>query len=316
MSKAQIAKLQAQLKALPPGSPAAKALTAALERAKASLKIASPPPSPVTPEPTPILQTPEAPTTVIPESSPEPSPEPPILEKQVAEQQSSNSASSESLESPTIAPSPADPAPIYQAVGLLHAELHRNEIGHYYLRWRDQDWLSYLLKVPSRTALALLGQKVYWRVYPQSWSVDQDFRVNGFCIIGQAKDPTDLVDGQFTLAGCWQSFPYWQKEAKRPNYFTIYRNPSAKVKGDRYKYAQHYAINHWDEPASTPKRRYRQPWHKILATLQTDGSFDFMQVLDGPKPCPPRLQRPNPAPQKPEVSSDHTGDKALEASLQ
>jgi hypothetical protein len=310
MSKAQIAKLQAQLKALPPGSPAAKALTAALERAKASLKTVTTAPSLSVEAPPPKLHV-EAPAIIAsPEPIPEPVAEAPLLSKEKPEPPPSNAA-------PVPAPPLAEPPPIYQAVGLLHAELHRNEIGHYYLRWRDQDWLAYLLKVPPRNALALLGQKVYWRVYPQSWLVDQDFRVNSFCIIGQAKSPTALVDGQFALAGCWQSFPYWQKEAKRPSYFTVYRNPHNRIKGDRYKYAQHYAINHWGEPAAIPKRRQRQPWHKILVSLQADGSFDFEQLLDGPKPCPPRLRRPETqrSAQVSEENGDCPFDPALEGNL-
>lgn len=299
MSQAQIAKLQAQLKTLPPGSPAAKALTAALERAKASLKIVPPAPAlPVEAPPTPLPVETSA-IIAAPEPTPEPVAAPPILSKEMSEPQPSNAV-------------PVEPPPIYQAVGLLHAELHRNEIGHYYFRWRDRDWLVNLLKVSSRIVLPLLGEKVYWRVYPTSWWNDQDFRVTGFSIVSRPNKITDLDDGQFKLAGCWQSFPYWQKEAKRPSYFTVYRNPHNCIKDDRYKYAQHYAINHWNEPAAIPKRRQRQPWHKILVTLQADGSLDFEQLLDGPKPCPPRLRRPETqrSAQAPEESGANAEDQA------
>jgi hypothetical protein len=305
MSKAQIAKLQAQLKTLPPGSPAAKALTAALERAKANLKIVEPSPAISVPEPTPAII-----------AAPEPEPEP-VVATPIQATESPESPPTHAVPSASVLPSPAESPPIYQAVGLLHAELHRNEIGHYYLRWRDRDWLVTSLKMPPRTAHALLGQKVYWRVYPQSWLVEQDFRVNGFCLIGQAKTLTHLVDGQFALAGCWQSFPYWKKEAQRPSYFTVYRNPTARFKTDRYKYAQHYAINQWDEPAAIPKRRQRQPWHKILVTLQADGSLNFEQLLDGPKPCPPRLRRPEThrSAQVSEASDDCPVAPALEGNM-
>lgn len=183
-------------------------------------------------------------------------------------------------------------APFYQAIGILQAELHQNESGAYYLQWRNKSWLVSLRKRILTKAPNLLGQLLYWRVYPQPIWKDEESIVHRFTIVNQPNDPGDLGDGEFKLAGCWQAHPRWEQERLRQAHFTVYRNPDQSHNFQTKIYYHDYALN-WDEPPFVPGPNQEVQWHSILAHLQENGIFDFVRLLDGPKPAPDRLRNPD-----------------------
>jgi hypothetical protein len=262
MSYQKIARLTAQLKSLPPTSPAAKALRTALIQAKAQLSAAA----------VSVPRTPAVPVEVSP-----PPPSPPSV--------------------PEVAPSSAAaaivvaaPSPIYQAIGLLEAELCPTETGAYCLEWRGKRWLANLRKNLLRQAPKLLGQRRNWRVYPQVRMSDQGFIIKGFTVISQPSGVTDGPDGEFLLSGCWQTLPQWQGSAMRPSYFSVYTNAnSTQLKP---VFCRNYPLNWPDQPPFEPDLEQSAPWHSIVASLQTDGTFEFVRLLAGPAPAPPRLILP------------------------
>jgi hypothetical protein len=262
MSQQKIAQLTAQLKNIPPTSPAAKALRAALVQAKAQLSAAA-------------VSTPLAPVVPVEVSTPLPSPQ----------------------SVPEIAPAPSEaaivvtaPSPIYQAIGLLEAELCPTETGAYCLEWRGKRWLANLRKNLLRQAPKLLGQCRNWRVYPQVWMSDQGFIIKGFTVISQPSGVTDGPDGEFLLSGCWQTLPQWQGSAMRPFYFSVYTNAnSTQLKP---VFCRNYPLNWPDQQPFEPDSEQSAPWHSIVASLQADGTFEFVRLLAGPTPAPPRLILP------------------------
>jgi hypothetical protein len=266
MSQQKIAQLTAQLKNLPPTSPAAKALRAALVQAKAQLSAAA-------------VSVPLTPVVPVEVSTPSPSP----------------------LSVPEVAPAPSDaaivvtaPSPIYQAVGSLEAELCQTEDGSYCLEWQGKRWPSTLRPVLLKRAPLLLGQRLYWRVYPHVQMSEQGFIVGRFMIIGQPLQMTTRLDGEFLLSGCWQSLPQWQGSAMRPSYFSVYANAhSTQIKP---VLCRNYPLNWPDQLPFEPNSEQSAPWHSIIASLQTDGSFEFVRLLAGPAPTPPRLILPSAPP--------------------
>jgi hypothetical protein len=198
MSRQKIAQLTAQLKNLPPTSPAAKALRAALIQAKAQLsaEAVSAPPASVAPVEVAAPPAPLSISEVVP-------------------------ASSEAAICVTA------PSPIYQAIGLLEAELCPTETGAYCLEWGGKRWAANLRKNLLRQAPQLLGQRRSWRVYPQIRMSDQGFIIKGFTVIRQPSGETDGPDGEFLLSGCWQTLPQWQGSAMRPSYFSVYANANS-----------------------------------------------------------------------------------------
>jgi hypothetical protein len=259
MSHQKIAQLTAQLKNLPPTSPAAKALSAALVQAKAPLSTVA-------------VSAPLAPVDPVEVPTPPPSP----------------------LSVPEVMPAPPEaaivvtaPSPIYQAIGLLEAELCQTEDGWYCLQWQGKLWRSALRPALLQRAPLLLGQRRYWRVYPHVQMSEQGFIVDRFMIIGQPPQVTTRLDGEFLLSGCWQSLPQWQGSAMRPSYFSVYANAhSTQIKP---VLCRNYPLNWPDQPTFEPNSEQSAPWHSIVASLQTDGSFEYVRLLAGPAPAPPRL---------------------------
>ena len=209
----------------------------------------------------------------------------------------------------TIAPK----SPIfYQAVGLIQAELQVDDEGAYLLRWHDRTWSVYLRKKILDIAETLVGKLLYWRVYPHTSNLLDGFVVNRFTVVSQPTTPAIPIDGQFKLAGCWESLPRWQDktepgetetseiepgetepgetEPARKSFFSVYCNPERDNYASSKSYNQHYALN-WDKEPFIPGPGHLLPWHSILAKLQPDGSFDFVELIDGPKPAPDRLKR-------------------------
>lgn len=184
------------------------------------------------------------------------------------------------------------PAPFYQAIGILQAELHQDESGAYYLQWRDRTWFVSLRKKVLDKAPNLVGQLLYWRVYPQPIWKDEGSIVHRFTIVSQPNHPGDLADGEFKLAGCWQAHPRWAKDGLRQAHFTVYRNPALPSGFQTKVYYHDYALN-WEEPPFVPGPKREVLWHSILASLQEDGIFNFIRLLDGPKPAPDRLRNPD-----------------------
>ena len=178
----------------------------------------------------------------------------------------------------------------YQAVGLIQAELHLDEAGAYSLKWRDRTWSVHIRKKILAIAETLLGQTLYWRVYPHTTHTTEGFVVNRFTIVSQPTNPGTPIDGQFKLAGCWESLPRWQNEPVRQSFFSVYRNPDRDKRPPDKSYNQHYALN-WDAEPFIPGPGKLLPWHAILAKLQPDGVFDFVELVDGPKPAPDRIKR-------------------------
>ncbi len=266
MSRQKIAQLTAQLKNLPPTSPAAKALRAALVQAKAQLSAAA------VSEPL----APDAPVEVA---------APPLAVPEVTP------ASSEAAIVVTA------PSPIYQAIGLLEAELCPTETGAYCLEWRGKRWVANLRKNLLKQAPQLLGQQRNWRVYPQIRMSDQGFIVNRFTVISQPPEVKDGLDGEFLLSGCWQSLPQWQGSAMRSSYFSVYTNAnSTQLKP---VFCRNYPLNWPDQPPFEPDSEQSAPWHSIVASLQADGTFEFVRLLAGPAPAPPRLILPSAPPVPP-----------------
>jgi hypothetical protein len=261
MSHQKIAQLTAQLKNLPPTSPAAKALRAALTQAKAQLSAA--------------VSVPPAPSVLTEIPTPPPSP---LAVSEVAP------VTSEAVIVVTA------PSPIYQAIGLLEAELGQTETGVYYLEWCGQRWLANLRKNLLRQVPQLLGQRRNWRVYPQIRMSDQGFIVNRFTVISQPPEVKDGLDGEFLLSGCWQSLPQWQGSAMSSSYFSVYTNAnSTQLKP---VFCRNYPLNWPDQPPFEPDSEQSAPWHSIVASLQVDGTFEFVRLLAGPAPAPPRLILP------------------------
>ena len=178
----------------------------------------------------------------------------------------------------------------YQAVGLIQAELQVNDTGGYVFQWHDRTWNVYLRKKILDIAETLTGQLLYWRVYPHTAHTKEGFVVNRFTVVSQPTTPATPIDGQFKLAGCWESLPRWQSEPVRQSFFSVYRNPERDKRPPSKSYNQHYALN-WDEEPFIPAPGNLLPWHSILAKLQPDGIFDFVELIDGPKPAPDRLKR-------------------------
>jgi hypothetical protein len=269
MSQQKIAQLTAQLKNLPPTSPAAKALRAALVQAKAQLSATT-------------VSRPLAPVVPVEVATPPPSP----------------------LSVPEIAPAPPEAAivvtassPLYQAVGSLEAELCQTEDGSYCLKWQGKCWPSTLRPVLLKRAPLLLDQRLCWRVYPHIQMSERGFIVGRFMIIGQPPQMTTRLDGEFLLSGCWQSLPQWQGSAMYPSYFSVYANAhSTQIKP---VLCRNYPLNWPDQPPFEPDSEQSAPWHSIIASLQTDGSFEFVRLLAGPAPAPPRLILPSAPPAPP-----------------
>ena len=55
-------------------------------------------------------------------------------------------------------------------------------------------------------------------------------------------------------------------------------------------YYSNYALN-WEEPPFVTSDEQKAPWYSIVASLQEDGVFNFVRLLDGPKPSPFRVRR-------------------------
>ena len=178
----------------------------------------------------------------------------------------------------------------YQAVGLIQAELQVDGEGAYVLQWHDRTWNVYLRKKILDIAETLTGKLLYWRVYPHTTHTQEGFVVNRFTVVSQPTTPATPIDGQFKLAGCWESLPRWQSELGRKSFFSVYRNPERDNQPPSKSYNQHYALN-WDEEPFVPSPGKLQPWHAILAKLQPNGVFDFAELTDGPKPAPDRIKR-------------------------
>lgn len=197
---------------------------------------------------------------------------------------------------PQLEPQPEAIVPksliFYQAVGLIQAELRRNEDGSYSLQWHDRTWNAYLRKKILATVETLLDQTLYWRVYPHTTHTKDGFVVNRFTVVSQPTCPGTPIDGQFKLAGCWESLPRWQNEPVRQSFFSVYRNPDRDKRPPEKSYNQHYSLN-WDEEPFIPGPGKILPWHAILAKLQPDGIFDFIELTNGPLPAPDRIRHTN-----------------------
>ena len=190
-----------------------------------------------------------------------------------------------------IEPEVIEPALLYQANGLLEGELERNESGSFSLRWRDQSWpVVFLGRNKIGKLKPLIGQRLYWRVYPTPAWTEQGFRVCGFTIVSQPKNPAHVNEGEFTLSGCWQALPQWATHPVHQSYFSVYRNCNRWMTAPNTYYSN-YALN-WEEPPFVPSDDSKAPWHSIEASLQADGVFNFVRLLDGPKPAPSRVRRP------------------------
>jgi hypothetical protein len=285
MSHQKIAQLTAQLKNLPPTSPAAKALRAALVQAKAQLSAAA-------------VSVQLAPVVPVEVATP-----PPSL-----------------LSVPEVVPAPPEaeiavtaPSPLYKAIGSLEAELCQTEDGWYCLEWQGKLWPSALRPALLKRAPLLLGQRRYWRVYPHIQMSEQGSIVGRFMIIGQPSQMTTRLDGEFLLSGCWQSLPQWQGSAMRPSYFSVYANAhSTQIKP---VLCRNYPLNWPDHPPFEPDYEQSAPWHSIIASLQTDGSFEFVRLLAGPVPAPPRLilsSAPPVPPRNPPIAPPKLRSKAVD----
>lgn len=195
----------------------------------------------------------------------------------------------EALSSP-IAPEVVDPAPFYQANGVIEGELERDESGTFLMKWRDKSWpVSFMGGRKLGKIKKLVGQRLYWRVYPTPAWTEEGFRVMHFTVVSQPKKAVYLKDGEFTLSGCWQSLPQWASHPFHQSYFSVYRNREGLMTG-RNIYHSNYALN-WDEPPFVRIDEKTAPWHSIVASLQEDGVFNFDRLLDGPKPAPFRIRR-------------------------
>lgn len=201
--------------------------------------------------------------------------------------------SSEILSSPVEAEAEAEAiesAPFYQANGVIEAELERSASGVFSLKWLGKSWpVSFMGGNRLKKIKTLLGQRLYWRVYPTPAWTEQGFRVCRFTIVSQPKNPAQVNDGEFTLSGCWQSLPQWGTHPVNQSYFSVYRNREGRMTAHNI-YFSNYALN-WEEPPFVPSDEQKAPWHSIVASLQEDGIFNFVRLLDGPKPAPFRVRR-------------------------
>ncbi len=189
-----------------------------------------------------------------------------------------------------IEPELVQPAPFYQAAGVVEAELERDESGIFSLRWRDKSWpVSFMGGNRLGKIKTLVGERLYWRVYPNPAWTEQGFRVCRFTIVGQPKKLVQVNDGEFTLSGCWQALPQWETHPVHQAYFSVYRNREGRMTAHNIYYSN-YALN-WDEPPFVRSDEQKAPWHSIVASLQEDGVFNFVRLLDGPEPAPFRVRR-------------------------
>lgn len=215
----------------------------------------------------------------------------------------------EVLSSP-IEPEVVAPAPFYQANGVIEAELERDKSGVLSLRWRDKNWpISFMGGGKLGKIKKLVGQRLYWRVYPIPAWTDEGSRVYRFTVVSQPKNPARVNDGEFTLSGCWQALPQWETHPVRQAYFSVYRNRDGRMTAQNIYYSN-YTLN-WEEPPFVPSEEQKAPWHSIVASLQEDGAFNFVRLLDGPKPAPFRVRR---AKVEPSVKPDSPRLKVSERS--
>jgi hypothetical protein len=217
------------------------------------------------------------------------------------------------LEAPNgeIAPEVVDPAPFYQATGVIEGELERDESGTFSMKWRDKSWpVSFMGGGKLGKVKKLVGQRLYWRVYPTPAWTEEGFRVRHFTVVSQPKKTAHLKDGEFTLSGCWQSLPQWASHPFHQSYFSVYRNREGLMT-KRNIYHSNYALN-WDEPPFVRIDEQKAPWHSIVALLQEDGVFNFDRLIDGPKPAPPRVRRlklePSVKPDRPQLKNSERSD--------
>jgi hypothetical protein len=181
-------------------------------------------------------------------------------------------------------------SPFYQANGVIEAELERDESGKFSLQWQDKSWpISFMGGNKLGKVKTLVGQRLYWRVYPTPAWTEQGFMICRFTVVSQPKNPGQLKDGEFTLSGCWQALPQWGAHPVRQAYFSVYRNRDGRMTAQNIYYSN-YALN-WEEPPFVPTDEHKAPWHSIVASLQQDGVFNFVRLLDGPKPAPFRVRR-------------------------
>lgn len=186
--------------------------------------------------------------------------------------------------------SPIEAVPFYQANGTIEAELERDELGIFSLRWHDKSWpISFMGGNKLGKIKKLVGQRLYWRVYPIPAWTDGESRVCRFTVVSQPKNLAHVKDGEFKLSGCWQALPQWETHPVRQAYFAVYRNRNGLMTG-RNIYYSNYALN-WDEPPFVPNDEHKSPWHSVVVSLQDDGVFNFVRLLDGPKPAPYRVRR-------------------------
>jgi hypothetical protein len=210
-----------------------------------------------------------------------------------------------------IPPDVVDPTPFYQATGVIEGELERDGSGQFSVKWRDNSWpVSFMGGNKIGKIRKLLGQRLYWRVYPTPGWTEQGFRVCRFTIVSQPKNPVHLKDGEFKLSGCWQALPQWASHPVHQSYFSVYRNREGRMTAQNIYYSN-YALN-WDEPPFVPNDEHKAPWHSIVVSLQEDGVFDFVRLLDGPKPAPFRVRRvvvePSVKPDRPRLKNAERSD--------
>jgi hypothetical protein len=213
-----------------------------------------------------------------------------------------------------IVPEIADPAPFYQATGVIVGELERDESGTFSMKWRDKSWpISFMGGNRLGKLKTLVGKRSYWRVYPIPAWTEAGFRVRHFTMVSQPKKTAHLKDGEFKLSGCWQSLPQWTSHPFYQSYFSVYRNREGLMT-NRNIYHSNYALN-WDEPPFVRIDEQKAPWHSIVALLQEDGVFNFDRVIDGPKPAPPRVRRPKlePSikPDRPQLKNSERSDAEI-----
>jgi hypothetical protein len=217
------------------------------------------------------------------------------------------------LEAPNseIAPEVVEPAPFYQATGVIEGELERDESGTFSMKWRDKSWpVSFMGGNRLGKIKTLVGQRLYWRVYPTSAWTEQGFRVCRFTVVGQPKKLLQVNDGEFTLSGCWQALPQWETHPVHQAYFSVYRNREGRMTAHNI-YHSNYSLN-WDESPFVRTDEQKAPWHSIVASLQEDGVFNFDRLVDGPKSAPPRVRRPklelSVKPDRPQLKSSERSD--------
>jgi hypothetical protein len=182
------------------------------------------------------------------------------------------------------------------------------------MKWCDKSWpVSLMGGGKLGKVKKLVGQRLYWRVYPTPAWTEAGFRVRHFTVVSQPKKTAHLKDGEFTLSGCWQSLPQWASHPFHQSYFSVYRNREGLMT-KRNIYHSNYALN-WDESPFIRVDEQKAPWHSIVASLQEDGVFNFDRVIDGPKPAPPRVRRPklesSVKPDRPQLKSSERADAEI-----